>query len=312
MFNDSNARPYVYKVTFENGQYYYGYHETNVKKDIPAHLDIGVKYFTSAPEIQKRMKTEKHMIEILCEFTEKDVIYEGDTPGDAAWDHEQFLIDLNWGDILMLNRNVKCKKDNGVRFKSKKGKENFHYGKTWEEIYGNERATEFRIKATKNALKPWEEKYGKDVADRMRKELSDRTLGKTLEELYGKVKATEMKQILAQKWEGKTWEEIYGNERAKELKLKRSELTVGKNNPNFGKHIKHPTESVLNRSGKNHPRYDHMIYHWINDDSRKEVVCTRRELCEEYYIQNLKNSVYELGRVIKKDIESYKGWKIKQ
>jgi len=56
---DNVPRPYVYKVIFSNNEYYYGYHETNATCfNIPAHLDIGIKYFTSSDIIKERIKKQ--------------------------------------------------------------------------------------------------------------------------------------------------------------------------------------------------------------------------------------------------------------
>jgi hypothetical protein len=117
IYNDNIARPYVYKITHKiTKEYYYGYRELNANpnyKLIPAHLDIGVRYKTSSDIITKH-GFENFGIEILCEF-------EGENAGDLAFEHEQFLIWLNWNDTLLLNENVRWPINESKRFKRKAG-----------------------------------------------------------------------------------------------------------------------------------------------------------------------------------------------
>ena len=141
IFNDNIARPYVYLITFnETKEYYFGYREANTK---PAHLDIGLVYFTSSKKIHTKLYftgLENITIDILNEF-------EGPNAGNDAFDSEQALIWQNWDDGLLLNGNIRL--PNGEkRFKAKKGEESYRYGKTYEEIYGFEKAIKLKnIKA---------------------------------------------------------------------------------------------------------------------------------------------------------------------
>ena len=116
IFNDNIARPYIYLITFnESREYYFGYREQN---KVPAHLDIGVKYFTSSSKLHNMgfipgFDSTKIIIEIINEF-------EGANAGNDAFDSEQGLIWWKWGDSLLLNGNVRRPTGN-KRFKRNKG-----------------------------------------------------------------------------------------------------------------------------------------------------------------------------------------------
>jgi len=125
IYNDDIARPYVYLITFDTGEYYYGYREANI---VPARFDIGFKYFTSSEKI-KAMGLDHATIEIINEF-------EGSNPGDDAWDSEQGLIWHFWDDPLLLNGTVTRPTGSHKRWKAKKGKDTYNSGKTYEELYG--------------------------------------------------------------------------------------------------------------------------------------------------------------------------------
>lgn len=87
------ARPYTYKVTFTSGEYYFGYRFANVKKNRPAHLDLGTYYKTSSKIIKER-GFENCTFEVLSEF---------DSKFDAYWS-EQRAIKNNKDDPLILNK----------------------------------------------------------------------------------------------------------------------------------------------------------------------------------------------------------------
>lgn len=65
-------------------------------------------------------------------------------------------------------------------------------------------------------------------------------------------------------------------------------------------------EFKASRSGKNHPKYDHTIYHFIHKDGREET-CTRHELCDKYEL--CRN---EICAVIRLRTNSHKGWRLKK
>lgn len=108
-------------------------------------------------------------------------------------------------------------------------------GKSWDLLYGEDKAREFKEKTSK-ALKgrSYEELHGKEKSKELKENLSTRLKGKTYEELYGKEKAIEIKtkqsnhivsnetrKKMSAKAKGKTWEERYGKETAQRMKLER-------------------------------------------------------------------------------------------
>src|ERR1035441_5606494 len=122
-------KAYVYKLTHKiTGQFYFGYREENIRFNRPAILDLGIKYKTSS-KIIAEIGFDNFNYEILYEYED----------GNDAFDHEQRLIFEHWGNPLLLNENVRLA--NGEkRFKAKKGEDAFNFGKTWEEMFGEERA----------------------------------------------------------------------------------------------------------------------------------------------------------------------------
>jgi hypothetical protein len=83
-------------------------------------------------------------------------------------------------------------------------------GKTYEELYGNEKAKQLKQQCSKNTSGEKNPMYGKNYQS------------------YAIVK-------LGKSQKGKSLEEIYGNKKAKEIKNKISIKTSGKNNPMYGK-----------------------------------------------------------------------------
>jgi hypothetical protein len=138
IFNDNIARPYIYLITYnDTGEYYFGYREAN---KVPARLDIGTKYFTSSDKIKTR-GLENTTIEIINEF-------EGSNAGNDAFDSEQWLIWMFIEDHLCLNACVRP--PNGeVRWKDDGS---LKKGKTWDEIYGKDKANEIRKKWKKSRI----------------------------------------------------------------------------------------------------------------------------------------------------------------
>jgi len=126
-------------------------------------------------------------------------------------------------------------------------------GKTYEEVYGKEKAKQIKeIISKKNKEKivsqetrikqsnvkkgqhkglKYEEIYGKEKALEMKKIRSKLRKGKSNIEIYGKEKALEMKKINFEKHKGKkygTLIERFGKEKALEMKEKKSKLRKGK------------------------------------------------------------------------------------
>jgi len=113
-------------------------------------------------------------------------------------------------------------------------------GKTWEQIFGAEKAAQMKSIASLNNKKrvsskkgkTWEQLYGIDKAAQMKlsKSISAKKqmawrIGKTLEEIWGPEKGKQIKESflqaaykVSQRIKGKTYEEIYG-EKAEERRL---------------------------------------------------------------------------------------------
>jgi len=101
--------PYVYRADHkDNGSYYYGYREQNVKFRLLPEKDIGVKYFTSSDTIKN--KREEFLFTVIA-VTQT---------GNDAYDIEQELIAEHFNDPLCLNKqyyrgtNKRWKKEKGI------------------------------------------------------------------------------------------------------------------------------------------------------------------------------------------------------
>ena len=118
-------------------------------------------------------------------------------------------------------------------------------GKTYEELYGVERAKVVKVKIAKagkgrkypkeRGIRIAEKLRGRKSSDETKKKISAIRKGKTFEEIFGVEKAKEIKLKMSATMmgrkpphAGKTWEEFFGEERAKELKAKVSALHKGK------------------------------------------------------------------------------------
>jgi hypothetical protein len=134
-------------------------------------------------------------------------------------------------------------------------------GKTYEEIYGTEKANELKQKRKmdcqlnteelieknrNNRLgKTWEEVYGEERAKEIKNKLSESqrnkkykpkgrklpTKGKTYEEIYGEEEAKRLKKLRSETRKGKTNEELYGKEKAEWIKQKIIESCSGEKSP---------------------------------------------------------------------------------
>lgn len=58
--------------------------------------------------------------------------------------------------------------------------------------------------------------------------------------------------------------------------------------------------------GENNPRYDHTIYHFVNDDGKEEF-CTRNQLYKKYSLSSSK-----VNEVVWGNRNQHKGWRIKR
>ena len=115
--------------------------------------------------------------------------------------------------------------------KTKRGKKSHMAGKTWEEIYGMERAKELKQKSicrvSPNKGKTYEEMYGIERAGELRQKNGDihrglisHKKGKTYEELYGVEHANVLKQ--------KNSDNHLGNKHNEETKIQMSKSRTGR------------------------------------------------------------------------------------
>jgi hypothetical protein len=102
IYPSTKVLPYVYWCTNRiTGEFYIGYHESN---SLPSHLDLP-KYKTSSEYVKPIFyQFDCH---IVAEFFD----------GDDAFDFEQRLIQENWHDPLILNKQFRLPNGN-IRFKS--------------------------------------------------------------------------------------------------------------------------------------------------------------------------------------------------
>jgi hypothetical protein len=145
IYNSTQVRPYVYLCTHkETGKFYIGYREKNVKLNLTSDQDLPL-YKTSSNIVKSNFA--EYTWEILAEFT----------TGDSAYDFEQQLISENWNNPLLLNES--CRYGSTNRFKDGMlGKtHNIHtkeilrankQGKTYEELYGPDKAEELKKNAS--------------------------------------------------------------------------------------------------------------------------------------------------------------------
>lgn len=148
--NKNNNFPYVYmgihKIT---GHFYIGYRECN---KVQSHLDIGKKYRTTSSSVIVKEQFNEFDWVIIAEF------YTDTAKDDAYW-FEQEVIKENIKNPLCLNKHYVDKALGHKKFcssapevgskisASMKGKMK---GKTYDEIYGVEKATELRKKRSEH------------------------------------------------------------------------------------------------------------------------------------------------------------------
>ena len=90
-----NIYPYVYRLDHPiTGEFYIGYRSAN---KVPAEQDLGHKYFTSSKIVKPRFHEFEY--QITAEFFDKS----------SAYEFEQILLRENWGNGLLLNRNISGK-----------------------------------------------------------------------------------------------------------------------------------------------------------------------------------------------------------
>ena len=102
---------YVYKITFINtGEYYIGYRYANIRLERTPEEDLLIYYFTSSKHVKQMIK--EHGInniksEIITKNSDLEIIFRA----------EQQLIETNWNNPLLLNKQYVRGKDNVSMFK---------------------------------------------------------------------------------------------------------------------------------------------------------------------------------------------------
>ena len=98
IYTSEKVMPYVYMgVHKETGEFYFGSRWANTG---PSTHDLGVSYFTSSTKIKPRFS--EFDWQIVAEFFDKD----------AAFAHEQLLIQTHWDNPLCSNGNYKTSSHN--------------------------------------------------------------------------------------------------------------------------------------------------------------------------------------------------------
>lgn len=119
------------------------------------------------------------------------------------------------------------KESNRKRSKSLSGNNHPHYGKTWEEMYGVEKAKKLKqdlAKRSKAGIGEKNPNYGKTWSEGMKEDQGKRMKGKNL----GKKHTKERSQKISKALLGRTYEDLHGIEKANKLKKEQSERTKGK------------------------------------------------------------------------------------
>jgi hypothetical protein len=167
-------------------------------------------------------------------------------------------------------------------------------GKTFEEFFGEQKSKEIKNKISKSQKGiSWEQRYGKEKTQDMKKEKSKIRKGKTLEEMHGADKAKEIKNNISNVRKGKTNIELYGAKRAEEIKIKKSISQKGINfeeryGPERSKEIIKKMSHILSQESKNKISMGQKLA-WQDPKKRK----------------NMENNGNKCKRGTKKDIGIY-------
>ena len=135
--------PYVYIGVHPSGHFYIGYRERNT---VPSYLDLGTHYKTTSSSTLVKDEFDNFKWSIVAEFYT-------DTANDDAYWFEQSLIKESIKNPLCLNKHYVDKDAGHNRFSStapetganiSKGRKGILKGKTYEEIYGVDKAKELK------------------------------------------------------------------------------------------------------------------------------------------------------------------------
>lgn len=216
-------------------------------------------------------------------------------------DREQYYLDIHYGKPNCYNLRSSAYPANTTKIsleRRRKMSERYK-GKSYEEVYGIEKAQEMKRKLSESKKgKTWEDICGTEKAIKMKNKASKRQKkrlqGKTYEEIYGVEKASEIKEKISETrtgtimpFNGKSFEEQYGLERAIEIKKKISQKAKGRKSKLIGKSweeifgIEKATEMRKNMSkrlkGKSYKeRYGIEIFNRLKGKTYKEVYGTEK------------------------------------
>lgn len=265
-------KPYVYKVTFASGEFYYGCRWANKK---PAEQDLGFIYKTSSKKVKEKLKEsgyENCLWEIIeqCE-TKEEVL-----------DSEQILIWDNKDNTMLLNGNVINPYTRKTRFLCDvSGENNPMFGLKGElhPAFGRKHtvAELEKISGPNNWM------YG-----------NGSLVSGENNPMFGKDRSGTNNPRFGAKW-SEEWKE----EQAKRFTGRKHSLSSKVHSPEFAEQMR------KSRQGNKCYAYDHTIYHFIHKDGREEF-CTRHELLTKYNLPQTLHSV--INR--KPKYKSCKGWSV--
>lgn len=201
---DTLYQSYVYKVVdLTSGEFYIGFRKGNIKVRRTPEQDLLIKYFTSGA-LRKRILMDPNNFRGYILFRSGD--------HEVSYWYEQVLIKENKSNPLCVNRTyIDPDTDRKIFWGSNNS---YFLGKTFEEMYGSEKAIVLKSQLSKL--------------------LTDRLVGKTYDEIYGvelSRKLRDEKSKLMSSSDnfrvGKTYEDLYGEERAAVLKANASSRFKG-------------------------------------------------------------------------------------
>jgi group I intron endonuclease len=245
----------IYKITNTiNEKIYIGF-TNNFERRIVEHTRNSRKLNSHLYYAIKKYGIDKFTFEIIYQSLEGDYLKNAmETYFINLYDSYHSGYNMTLGGDGTLGRLWTDKQKQMISIRNK-GQLSNNKGKTYIELYGEEKALEKinKLKKTwiyKESLKPMKiihktsrlgRSYNEIFGEEKAKEISEKKRIKMLGDKnhrYGKPgtftgKKHSPETIALRK--GKTFDEIYGVERAKELKEKLSEANTGENNPMYGK-----------------------------------------------------------------------------
>lgn len=264
--------PYVYKLINKiTNKFYFGYRSKNVRLNLKAEEDIGVKYLTSSKYIKNNF--ENFRVEILAEFFS----------ANDAYDYEQELISQHFNDINCLNRHYQKRNEKG-RFKHDLP----HTEKSKEKMRG----TRGKINRTRPGHPAWNKGLTKNNDLRVAKLSLNRQLAgndhqigakysqdridKIKKKLIGRKVPIDQKQKMSNAKKGKTWEEIYGKQEAARRKANAKSRT-GSNHSN--------SKSISTPDGIFDSITQAVLYFGVSDYTIRKRCLSTKDLWKEWYYQ---------------------------